>query len=132
MRKVMITLAGLSVLAVALYFTGFAGSFAEAFVTSRDAALEHHAGLPTCESQHGQDDAKRASDGSPLAKQTGIAIILVSDIKKVSISADKVECSATVILNNAKQGTMTYSFEKVASLASGQYYVHSKVTLDSE
>jgi hypothetical protein len=52
MRKVMITLGGLSVLAVVLYFTGFAGSFAEAFVTSRDAVLEHHAGLPTCESQH--------------------------------------------------------------------------------
>jgi hypothetical protein len=132
MRKVMITLAGMAVLAVVLYFTGFAGGFAEGFVTSRDAVLEHHAGLPTCESQHGQDDAKRASNDSPLAKQTGVAIVLMSDVKKVSISTDKVECSATAFLNDGKKGTMAYSFEKVASLASGQYYIHSKVTYDPE
>jgi hypothetical protein len=79
MRKVIIILAGLPVLAVVLYSTGFASGFAEAFVASRDAVREHHPGLPTCESQHGQDDAKRVIDNSPLAKQSGLTVVLMKN-----------------------------------------------------
>jgi hypothetical protein len=122
MRKIMITLAGISVLAVVLYSTGFIDGFAENFA----AAREGHAGLPTCDSPHGQDFAKQATDNSPVAKQVSITVVLVSDVRKVSASAEKVECTSTVLFSDNTHGTMNYIFTKEPSQRSGQYLVRAR------
>jgi hypothetical protein len=116
-------LAGLAVLVVGLYFSGFAEGFVMGF--------EGHPGLPGCDSSHGKSDAQRAVDNSPWAKTSGIAVLAISDMKTLSANGQKVECSAMVILNSAQKGTMTYSFEPVPSLGSGQYYVKTSIDRDS-
>jgi hypothetical protein len=123
MRKAMIPLAGIAVLAVVLYFSAFVDAFTESFV----AASEGHGGLPTCESSHGQEDAKRTSDGSPAAKQRGVNAVLVSNVRKVSTDAERVECTATVLLSDNTEGTMYYIFTKEPSQRAGQYIVRAGV-----
>jgi hypothetical protein len=122
MRKATIALATIAVLAVVLYSTGFMDGFTENFA----AAREGHAWLPTCESQHGQDFAKHATDNSPVAKQGGITVVLVSDVKKVSASAEKVECTSTVLFSDNTHGTMDYIFTKEPSQRTGQYLVRAR------
>jgi hypothetical protein len=123
MRKAAIVLASLAVVGLFLYFSGFT----EAFMTGFDG----HPGLPSCASSHGQSDVKRAIENGPNAKMTGLAVIGMTDVKTISANAEKVECTATAILNSAQQGLMNYSFTSAPSLGTGQYFIHAKVEPDS-
>jgi hypothetical protein len=123
LRKTIIGLAVLAVLVGGLYFSGFAEGFVSGF--------EGHPGLPGCNSSHGRSDAQRAIDNSPWAKSSGIAVVAISDTKALSANGQKVECSATVILNSAQKGMLTYSFAVVPSLGNGQYYINASIDADS-
>jgi hypothetical protein len=122
-HKTTIVLAALTVLGFVLYFSGFTESFVMAF--------EGHAGLPSCASSHGQSDAENAIENSPTAKTTGVAVIAISDSKTISANGQKVECTATAILNSAQKAAMIYSFSLDPSLGSGRYIVRAKIDLDS-
>lgn len=78
-----------------------------------------------------QSDVKRAIENGPTAKMTGVAVIGMTDVKTISATAEKVECTATAILNNAQQGLMNYSFTSAPSVGTGQYFIHAKVEPDS-
>jgi hypothetical protein len=123
MRKYLIALVSVGVLGVLLYFSGFMEGFVSGF--------EGHPGLPSCDSAHGQSDAKRAIENGPFAKANGITVIAITDAKRVSASAQKVECTAMVILNTAKKGGINYSFTNDPSLGGGQYYVQASLDLPS-
>ena len=122
-----LVLAGLAALGTGLYFTGNVDAFVENYAWSRDG----HPGLPSCDSSHGQSDAKRAIDNSPFAKTYGIAVVVLSQPQKVSANAQKVECTASVILNSAKKGTMSYSFSADPSFGFGKYLVQAALDLPS-
>jgi hypothetical protein len=108
---------------VLLYFSGFMEGFVSGF--------EGHAGLPSCDSSHGQSDAKRAIENGPFAKAGGINVIALTDAKKISANAQKVECTAMVILNSAQKGVMNYSFTNDPSLGGGPYYIQASLDLPS-
>jgi len=122
-RTTIIVLIGIVAVALLLYYSGFVESFIYGF--------EGHAGLPSCESSHGQSDAKRAIENAPFAKTLGISIVAISDAKTISANTQKVDCTAMVILNSAKKGVMSYSFTKDPSFSSGQYYAKAELELDT-
>lgn len=119
MRKRAIALIVVVGLGTLLYFSGFYEGVVSGF--------EGHPGLPSCESSHGQSDTKRAFEGSPFAKSSGIAVIGMSDVKTISTTAKKVECTATALLNNAQQAAISYSFTNDPALGGGQYYVRAEL-----
>jgi hypothetical protein len=123
MRKYLIALVSVGVLGALLYFSGFMEGFVSGF--------EGHPGLPSRDSSHGQSDAKRAIENGPFVKASGINVIALTDAKRVSASAQKVECTAMVILNTAKKGVINYSFTNDPSLGGGQYYVQASLDLPS-
>jgi hypothetical protein len=110
-------------LGLLLYFSGFTEGFMMAF--------EGHAGLPSCSSSHGQSDAKRALENGPAAKTSGVVVIAISGTKTISASAQKVECAATAIFNNARQGALNYVFTSDPALGSGNYIIRASVDPDS-
>jgi len=89
------------------------------------------AGLPSCDSAYGQSRAKDAMDTSPLAKTLSITIISMSDPETISASSNRVECKATVILNNSTKGILDYSFAKDSSLENGKYLIRAFIEPDS-
>lgn len=95
------------------------------------SGFEGHSGSPSCDSSHGQSDIKRAIEGSPLAKTSGIVVVAVKNVKTISATAEKVDCAATAILNSAQQAMMTYSFTNDPALGRGQYYVQAKLDTDT-
>lgn len=123
MRKLIIALIGLAILGAVLYFSGFTEAFMYGF--------EGHAGLPSCDSSHGQSDAKAALENAPFAKTLHINIIAITEAKMTSGNTEKVECQAAVILNNSKKGKMNYTFTHDPTLPSGQYFVQSSLDLES-
>jgi hypothetical protein len=122
-RKFAIALFGLVVVGVLLYFSGFFEGFISGF--------EGHPGLPSCESAHGKDDAKRAVENSQVIKAANISVLIITEPKKISASAQKVECTAMTILSSAQKGVVNYSFTADPSLGGGQYYVQSALDLPS-
>jgi len=90
-----------------------------------------HPGLPSCESSHGQADAKRAMENSPFAKNLSLTIITMTDPKSVALNSNRVVCQATVIFNNSEKRTLGYSFTKDPSMPSGQYLVRAWLGADS-
>jgi hypothetical protein len=123
LRKKMIALATVAILGVLLYFSGFIEGFTSGF--------EGHPGLPSCGSAHGQSDAKNAIENSPWAKTSGIDVIAINDPKTISANAQKVECTATVLLNSARKGVANYSFTNDPALGSGRYYVRASIDVGS-
>jgi hypothetical protein len=109
------------------YYSGFASGFIEAF----EFSFHGHPGLPSCDSSHGVDDAKRAMDNSPFAKSNNLNIIALINTKTLSVSETNVRCQATAVLNIAKQVLLDYSFTKDASFGSGQYYVQASFEADT-
>lgn len=126
MRKTMVAGALVAVSAV-LHLFGFFDGLAEGFVSG----FEGHPGLPSCASSHGQSDVMRAIDDSPFAKTSGLAAISIGNPKTVSANAQKVECTATVILNSARKGPVNYSFTNDSSLERGKYLVHASLDPES-
>jgi len=122
-HKWAIAMAGAAAIGLLLYFSGFTEAFISGF--------EGHPGLPSCESTRGQSDAKKALENAPLAKSIGIAIIAITNAKTISANAQKVECTATAILNSATDGTINYSFTNDPSLGRGKYYIQSSLEPDS-
>jgi hypothetical protein len=116
-------LASLTVLGLLLYFSGFIEGFMTGF--------EGHAGLPSCSSSHGQSDAKRALENSPAAKRSGLVVIAISGTKKISASAQKVECTAMAIFNTAEQGMLGYVFTNDPALGSGNYIIRASIDPNS-
>jgi hypothetical protein len=102
-----------------LYSSGFFTSVVDGFTAQR----EGHAGLPSCGSSTGQSEAKRAFESSPFAKQQGLSVVVISDVKTIEAGAEKVECTATVILNSTQTGALNYSFEPNASVGSWNYLI---------
>lgn len=122
MRNAGIVLISLLALGLLLYYSGFIEGFISGF--------KGHAGLPSCESSHSQSDAKRAIESDVLAYGS-IVITAISNAKTISANAQKVECTAMVILNSAQKGVMDYSFTKDPSFGAGQYYVKAAIEPDS-
>jgi hypothetical protein len=122
-RKLVIALAGMTALVAILYYSGFVESFIYGF--------EGHAGLPSCDSSHGQKDAKNAMENSPMMMTLHLSIVDISQIKTISANTEKVECQATIILNSAQQGLLNYSFNHGAGMPTGKYFVRSALDLES-
>jgi hypothetical protein len=122
-RKTIVAFVGLVVLGLLLHFSGFLEGFREGY--------EGHAGLPSCGSSHGQSDAKDAIENSPWAKRLGITVLAVTDAKTISANAQRVECSAAMILNSAQKGVVNYSFTNDPSLGSGKYYIRAELDVGS-
>jgi hypothetical protein len=123
LTRSVVALIGLTVLLALLYFSGFIEGFISGF--------QGHAGMPSCESSHGQSDAKRAIENSPLAKTSGVAVLTLTDVRQISATTQKVECTAMVILSNAQKGAVNYSFTQDPSLGAAQYYVRTLLDLPS-
>jgi hypothetical protein len=118
-----IVLIAMTGLGSVLYFSGFF----EGFISG----LEGHPGLPSCDASHGQSDVKRAFEGSPLAKTSGIAVIGAIEVKTISLTAKTVECAATASLSYAQQAVISYSFTNDPALGGDQYYVRVKLDTDT-
>jgi hypothetical protein len=103
----------------------FGRGFVDGFIAGFEWQQEGHPGLPSCDSRVGQADAKRALEGSPLAKTLNITIVTFTNPQTFSTSKDKVECEASVMLNSSATGSIDYSFSKNSSLPSGQYLVRA-------
>ena len=94
------------------------------FQASPKLSYQASKGIPACHHANrtrGQLDAKKALENAPLAKSIGIAIIAITNAKTISANAQKVECTATAILNSATDGTINYSFTNDPSLGRGKY-----------
>lgn len=85
--------------------------------------------IPACASSHGKDDAKRAVENSQILKASNISVLIITEPKKISVNAQKVECTAMAILSSAQKGVVNYSFTADPSLGGGQYYVQSALDL---
>lgn len=121
--KTIIALVSVVVLGLLLYFSGFI----EGFISG----IEGHPGLPSCESSHGQSDAKQAIENSPFAKTSSISVLAVTEAKKVSANAQKVECTAMAILSSGQKGIINYSFTNDPSLGGGKYFIQASLDLAS-
>jgi hypothetical protein len=117
MRRLWLFLIVLVAVGGLAYYSGFVEAFIFAF--------EGHPDLPSCDSSHGKDDAKRAMDNSPFAKSSNLNVIALINPKTISVSGTKVQCQATAVLNMGQQVVMDYSFTKDASFGAGHYYVQA-------
>jgi hypothetical protein len=127
MGKFWLVLIVLAAIGAVAYYSGFIDSFVEAF----DSSFHGHAGLPSCDSLHGKADATKAIDNAPFAKANNLNIIALTNPKTITVSAVKVQCQATAILNVGKQVVIDYSFAKDASFSEGQYYVQSSLEIET-
>jgi hypothetical protein len=73
---------------------------------------------------------QKAFENSPWAKTSAVAILTMRDVETVSTNSQKVECTATVLMNSAK-GVLNYSFTKDPSLGNARYYVRASLDVDS-
>lgn len=121
MRKTLIFSGGLALLGALLYSTGFVEGFMSGF--------EGHPGLPSCDSSHGQSDAKQAIENGPLARSSSITVLAVTDPKRVSASAERVECTGMAILNSGQRGIINYSFTNDPTLGGGKYLIRASLDL---
>jgi hypothetical protein len=95
------------------------------FIAGFEWQQEGHPELPSCDSRIGQADARRAFEGSPLAKTLGITIVTFTDPRTLLVSENRVECKANVMLNSSATDSIDYSFSKDSSLPRGQYLVRA-------
>jgi hypothetical protein len=120
-RKATIALVGLAGLGVLLY----SSSFIEGFVSG----IEGHPGLPSCVSSHGQSGAQQAIENSPFARTSGLSVLAITEVKKISANAQKVECKAMAILSSGQKGTVSYTFTNDPSFGGGRYYIQASLDL---
>lgn len=114
--------------AVTVYFgRGFAYGLIDGFVW----ASEGHPGLPSCDSSAAQTNARRAFEGSPFAKISGLSIAAFSNPRTISVSESRMGCKATVILNNSEMGFMDYSFTHDPSLPLGEFIIREALEENS-
>jgi hypothetical protein len=118
-RKVIVAVVGVIVLAVPLYFSGFFEG-----ITSH---IEGHPGLPSCKSSHGRADAKKTIEKSTFFETSGLAVTAITEAKMIAANAQKVDCIATVILSGGQKGIVNYSFKNAPSLGDGRYYVEASL-----
>jgi hypothetical protein len=118
-RRIIIAVVGVTVLGVPLYFSGLI----DAFISH----IEGHPGLPSCKSSHGRADAKKALAKSKFIEASGLAVIAIIEAKMISANAQRVDCTAMVILSSAQKGTVNYSFKNDPSLGDGRYYVEASL-----
>ena len=104
---------------VAVFFgwaSGFFHGFNQSFWESRQAVLEGHPELPSCETETGLANAKAAINATPLLKNLGITAIGIRDVKTSSTAKTRVECQGQVLLSNFTKGPIEYSFTKDPSV----------------
>jgi hypothetical protein len=77
MRKLWIGSGVAMVVAIAAYASGFVTAFTRSFAESRRSVLEHHPGIPSCDTETGLVNAKAAIDNSPLLKTNGITALAI-------------------------------------------------------
>jgi hypothetical protein len=119
-------------LMILLGWPPFVAQFVSNNIAGFRAGFEGHPSLPSCDSAQGQADAKRALENSPTGKIEGLSIVAFTYPTAVSLSSEKVECRATVILNNADKAVMDYSFSYESSLPRGTYYIRTLLHSDRE
>ena len=85
-----------------LYFTGFTESYMEAY--------EGHPNLPSCDWPDAVDGALRAAKNIQILKLAGLTVISLNDPKPVSITREKVSCTAKIRLSNSAKATIDYNF----------------------
>jgi hypothetical protein len=66
--------------------------------------------LPSCDASNAVEMVKKTLDDAPAGKVLGIKIIDFQNAREVSRSATEVQCAATVKLNNATTGELSYRF----------------------
>jgi hypothetical protein len=130
MRRLWIGLGVVLVVAVTAYASGFATAFTRSFAESRKAVLEHHPGIPSCDTETGLANAKAAMDNSPLLKTSGISTLAIRSAKTSSSSESRVECEGEVILSSSQKGPISYSFTKDPSV-NAPFLVQAKIDPDS-
>ena len=74
--------------------------------------MEHHPGLPSCDTETGLANAKAAMDNSPLLKTNGVSTLAIRNVKTSSSSETRVDCEGEVILSSSRKGPISYSFIK--------------------
>jgi hypothetical protein len=130
MRRLWIGLGVVLVVAAAAYASGFATAFTRSFAESRKAVLEHHPGIPSCDTETGLANAKAAMDNSPALKSSGISVLAIRSAKTSSSSESRVECEGEVILSSSQKGPISYSFTKDSSV-NVPFLVWAKIDADS-
>ena len=122
---------GVLVALIAIFLALYFGrGFVYGFIAGFEWQQEGHPGIPSCDSSIGQSDAKRALEGSPIAKTLNITIVTFANPRTLSISESRVECHATVMLNSSATDSIVYSFSKNSSLPRGQYLVRANLQED--
>src|ERR1700683_5581731 len=130
MRKLWIGLGVMLVIAVAADASWFMTDFARSFSESRKAVLEHHPGLPSCDTETGLLNAKAAMDNSPLLKTNGVSAIAIRNDKTSESSESRVDCEGEVILSSARKGLISYSFIKDPTV-NAPFLVQAKIDPES-
>jgi hypothetical protein len=67
-------------------------------------------GLPSCDDSAAKRQVQTTMKNAPLGRVAGLAIIEFQDVKTTSRSDERVECTASVMLNNNTQHDIRYSF----------------------
>lgn len=68
------------------------------------------AGLPACDDAAAKRQVQTTMKNAPLGRVMGLAIIDFEAVKTTSRSEERVECTATAMLNNNTQHEIRYSF----------------------
>jgi ssDNA-binding Zn-finger/Zn-ribbon topoisomerase 1 len=67
-------------------------------------------GLPACDDSAAKRQVQTTMKNAPLGRVAGLAIIEFQDVTTTSHSDERVECTASVMLNNNTQHPIRYSF----------------------
>lgn len=60
-----------------------------------------------------------------------VTALALSEVKQISANAQKVECTAMVVLSTGQKGPVNYSFTHDPALAAGHYYIQAALDLPS-
>jgi hypothetical protein len=112
MRKLLIGLGAVLIVAAAAYASGSIDAFTRSFTESRKSVLEGHQGIPSCDTETGMANARAAIDNSPLFKKNGISALAISGAKTSLSSENRVECEGEVILSNSLKGQSLTASQK--------------------
>jgi hypothetical protein len=128
MRKLLIGVGVVLIIAAVAYASGSLNGFTRSFTESRKSVLEGHQGIPSCDTETGLANARAAIDNSPLLKKNAISALAISSPKTISSSEDRVECEGDVLLSDVRKGPISYSFTKDPAIGAG-FFVRAKKSI---
>jgi hypothetical protein len=129
MRKLLIGVGVVLIIAAVAYASGSLNGFTRSFTESRKSALEGHPALPSCDTETGLAYAREAIGNSPLLKRNGAYALMISSPKTSASSEDRVECEGDVLLSDVRKGPISYSFTKDPAIGAG-FFVRAKIDPD--